>query len=95
MLSTKHPHEMLWEMNRDVHREYRWVLIAAQYFSQTLRYANMKKTGMKRSDPLDLDAQRLDQCLRRGVTVREVLDLLVRVDDGGVVAVEETADGRP
>ena len=47
------------------------------------------------SDPLDLDAQRLDQCLRRRVTVRQVLDLLVRVDDGGVVAVEETADGRP
>ena len=33
------------------------------------------------SDPLDLDDQRLDECLRCGVAVREVLDLLVRVND--------------
>ena len=47
------------------------------------------------SDPLDLDGERLDQCLGGGIVRREVLDLLVRVDDGRVVAAEEAADGRP
>ena len=42
------------------------------------------------SDPLDLDRQRVDECLGRGILIREVLDLFVRVNDGRVVAVEES-----
>ena len=46
-------------------------------------------------NPFDLNAQRFDQCFCCGVAVREVLDLLVRMDDRRVVTVKETADGRP
>ena len=81
LLSTKHPHEMGRDVNRDIHNVF--------------LLQSMVHTPCERLDPLDLDGERLDQCLGGGIVRREVLDLLVRVDDGRVVAVEEAADGRP